>query len=654
MKRSPEDNVVSVRRISRRALIVGAVQLGIVGGLAARMRYLQIDQAEKYRLLAEDNRIKEDLLAQARGMIFDRNGRPVAANTPNYRVLIKLEEVDNVDDVIASLQKLIFLKPSDLAKAYEQFDRRRARRETFVPVSVAENLTWEEFSKVAVNAPVLPGVETEVGLSRVYPQKENLAHVVGYVGPVSDFDLNRIENPPPLLLIPRFQLGKVQLESKMEPVLRGSAGRVELEVNAAGRVIRELGRIEGDAGKDITISIDSKLQNYILARMDGHSASAVVLDVTNGDVLAIGSTPTFDPNLFVRGISTRNYNALRDDKFGPLRAKAVQGTYPPGSTFKMIVALAALEAGVVDPGERVRCTGNVTVSNNVFNCWKSWGHGRMDMLQSIMQSCDVYYYTICQRVGIDRISEMAQRFGLGVRHDVPLSAVREGNMPNRDWKQRVHDEPWLIGDTVNASIGQGFLLSSPLQLAVMAARLGTGRSVTPRLVRRIEGVEQPTGAGDPIDVAPANLKLIQETMYGVCNVPGGTAYRRRLEPRSLAMAGKTGTSQVRRISAAEREAGVIRNEDLPWERRDHALFVNYAPYDDPKIAVAVVVEHGGSGGATAAPIARDITGFALTGDIPDPSVYPSEIRSDIAQEQVLIREKLKSFDDIDPSGSDQV
>lgn len=653
MKRTLEENMVSARRISRRALIVGAVQLGLVGALAARMRHLQVDQAEKYRLLAEDNRIKEDLLAPARGLIFDRDGRPVAINTPNYRVLIKLEDVQDVEIVINDIQKLIYLKPNDLAKAREQFERLRLRRETFVPVPIAENLTWDEFSKVAVNAPVLPGVLTEVGLARVYPQKENLAHVVGYVGPVSDFDLSKIENPDPLLLIPRFQIGKAQVEAKMESVLRGSAGRVEQEVNAAGRIIRELDRIEGDSGKDITISIDSRLQNYCLARMEGHSASAVVLDVTNGDVLAVASAPTFDPNLFVRGISSRNYNALRDNKFGPLRAKAVQGTYPPGSTFKMIVALAALEAGVIDPGERIRCTGSLTVSNNEFNCWKSRGHGRMDLLQSIMQSCDVYYYTICQRVGIDRITEMAKRFGLGYQHDLPLSAVRSGLMPTRQWKRDVRDEPWLIGDTVNASIGQGFVLSSPLQLAIMAARLGTGRSVTPRLIRRIEGIEQPSGAGDPIDVSPRNLRLIQETMYGVMNVPGGTAYRRRLLPRELAIAGKTGTSQVRRITAAERASGVIKNEDLPWERRDHALFVNYAPYDDPKVAVAVVVEHGGSGGATAAPIARDITGFALTGTIPKIEYYPPEIRSDIEEEQIAIKDMLHSYDDVSPAGSDR-
>ncbi|MEM6308252.1 MAG: penicillin-binding protein 2, partial [Pseudomonadota bacterium] len=372
-------------------------------------------------------------------------------------------------------------------------------------------------------------------------------------------------------------------------------------------------RVEGQGGKDIQLTVDSRLQNYALARMDGQSASAVVIDVKTGDILACGSAPSFDPNLFVRGISVADYNALRDDNFGPLRAKAVQGTYAPASTFKMIVALAALEAGVVNTKEKIRCSGHVDVSNNRFHCWKSYGHGRMDLKQSLMQSCDVYYYEIAQRVGIERIAAMARKFGLGVRHDLPLSAIRRGIVPDRDWKQQVRNENWLIGDTVNASIGQGYVLSSPLQLAVMAARLATGRSVTPRIVRRIKGAEQPTGAGDVLDVSPRHLAAVQDAMYGVSNLRKGTAFGKRLVDETMLIAGKTGTSQVRRITAAERAAGVTKNEDLPWNRRDHALFVNYAPYDDPKIAVSVVVEHGGGGSSTAAPIARDITAFALNG-----------------------------------------
>ncbi|MGV6838579.1 MAG: penicillin-binding protein 2 [Planktomarina sp.] len=650
MKRSADDNSLSSVRISRRALIVGAAQLGMVGILSARMKSLQIDQSDQFRLLAEENRINVRLLPPTRGLIHDRAGRPVALNVPNYRIVMVREDAGDVDEVLATLARLIPIDPDDITKAKAQM----AKRSPFLPVTVTENLSWENFAKVAANAPVLPGITTDVGLSRTYPQKENLAHVVGYVGPVSDYDLSKMENPDPLLQIPRFQIGKSQVETKMETALRGTAGTQRIEVNAVGRVMRELSRVEGQRGKDIVLSIDSKLQNYALARMADQSASAVVMDVTNGDVLAIASTPTFDPNLFIKGISVADYSALRDNKYGPLRAKAVQGTYSPASTFKMIVALTALEEGIIKPEDEIRCNGQLEVSNNKFHCWKRGGHGKMDLAQSLAQSCDVYYYTIAQEIGIEKISAMAERFGLGIKHDLPLSAVRSGLVPTMSWKAEVRGEDWLIGDTVNASIGQGFMLASPLQLAVMSARLATGRSVSPRLIRRIDGIEQPSGAGEDIGVKTRNLHTIQDAMYAVMSDRKGTARRSQLDPDDMKIAGKTGTSQVRRITAAERAAGVIRNEDRPWEHRDHALFVNFAPYHDPRYAVAVVVEHGGSGSSAAAPIARDITAFALHGDLPPLSMYPAAQRPSIEAQQKEIVTRLQQFDTpINTQSSDQ-
>ncbi|MGR3491130.1 MAG: penicillin-binding protein 2, partial [Shimia sp.] len=443
----------------------------------------------------------------------------------------------------------------------------------------------------------------------------------------------------PLLQIPRFQIGKTGVERAWERPLRGAAGTARMEVNASGRVMRQLDREESTAGNDLTLTIDADLQNYTQARLAGESASCVVIDCETGDILALGSAPAYDPNLFVRGISVSDYNALLNDKYRPLATKATQGAYPPGSTFKMITALAALEDGVVTPNETVRCNGWVEVSGNRFHCWKRGGHGNVALNKSLVESCDVYYYDIAQRVGIDKIAAMARRFGLGEKFDLPLNAVNSGLAPDRDWKQRERGQSWRIGDTVNASIGQGYVLASPLQLAVMTARLATGRSVTPRLVRRVNGVAQPSGAGEDMGINENMLRLIREAMFDTSNERRGTAFASRIVAEDFRMAGKTGTTQVRRITREEREQGITRNEDRKWEFRDHALFVNYAPYDNPKIAVACVVEHGGSGGRIAAPIARDITLQALYGGTPPLDAYPSNLHDQMARQQVELAER---------------
>ena len=621
MKRNPADGGrQSQGRISRRALVLGGAQAAFVGFLGLRMRYLQLDQADQFRLLAEENRVNIRLLPPARGEIFDRNGRIVARNEPSYRVTLVRGDAPDIDMVIQRLSQLIELDDNALNRAMAEMER----SPPFLPVTIADRISWEEMSRVAVNAPALPGIVTEVGLSRVYPQTSDLAHVVGYVGPVSDYDLSKIEDPDQLLRIPRFQIGKVGLEAKREEMLRGKAGAKRVEVNAVGREMRELDRREGIPGADIQITIDQKLQRYVQARLDGQSAAAVVIDCRSGDLLAVASAPTFDPNLFVRGISVADYKALTENKFRPLAAKSVQGIYPPGSTFKMVTALAALEEGVIDTEETVYCPGHLEVSDRKFHCWKRAGHGHVNLQTSLRESCDVYYYDIALKIGIEKISAMARRLGLGIKHDIPMSAVARGLAPTKDWKVKNRKADWVIGDTVNASIGQGFVLTSPLHLAIMSARLATGREVSPRLVKSIDGVEQPSGAGENLGINENHLRQIRKAMFAVSNHRRGTAYGSRIVEDAYRMAGKTGTSQVRNITAAERAKGVTKNEDLPWERRDHALFVDFAPYDDPKIAVAVVVEHGGGGSKAAAPIARDITLQALYGEDPPLSAYPAK------------------------------
>ncbi len=640
MRRTEQDVEQSKRKITRRGLILGGLQFGFMGILALRMRYLQVDQADQYRLLSDGNRIKIDLLPPARGQIFDRNGAVIATNEQNYRVVIRREDSRDLDEALYKLGMIIDLPP-------EQQDRVRkelSRANPSAPITIADRLSWEQFSSIAVNAPALPGVTPDVGLSRRYPLRGDFAHIVGYVGPVSDYDLSRIEDDDPLLHIPKFQIGKSGAESKLEQDLRGAAGTVSVEKNASGRAIRELSRTEGTAGKNVQLTIDSGLQNYVQARLHGESASAVVIDTETGDLLAVGSAPTFDPNKFVRGISIADYAELTENKYRPLANKSVQGAYPPGSTFKMVTALAALEDGVISAQDTVRCTGHTEVGGRKFHCWKRSGHGNVDLQKSLQQSCDVYYYDIAQRVGIEKITAMARRLGLGERFDIPMSAVHGGLTPTKAWKNQKYGTDWVVGDSLNASIGQGYVLASPLQLAVMTARLATGKSVTPRLLKSVDGVETPSGAGESLGLNENILRQVRAAMHDVSNTSSGTGYKMRIVKTDMLMAGKSGTSQVRNISAAERASGVVRNADLPWERRDHALFVAFAPSDKPRYAVAVVVEHGGGGSTAAAPIVRDVMLQTLYGGTPPLDAYPQKDRASAKAQQDKIRELLRASD----------
>jgi len=638
MRRPAKDSAESQRRITRRGLLLGGSMAAFVSVLVLRMRFMQVDQADQFRMLADENRINIRLIPPSRGRIFDRNGRVVAENSPSYRINIVREEAGDLDETIARLARIIELQPDELEDALK--DLRELRGDT--PVTIADRISWDDLSRVAVNAPALPGVTPEVGLSRHYPYGKDFAHVVGYVGPVSDRDLERIDAPDQLLRIPRFQVGKIGLESRREDVLRGKAGTKRVEVNAAGRVMRELDRVEGQAGSDFQITLDTALQSYTHVRLAEESAAAVVVDCDTGDLLACASSPSYDPNLFVRGISATDYNALLENKYRPLPNKAVQGVYPPGSTFKMITALAALEAGTYDAEDIIRCVGYLDVSGRRFHCWKRAGHGNMNLHSSLRESCDVYYYELALKTGIDNISAMANKLGVGVHYELPMTSVAKGLAPTKAWKREVRNADWRIGDSVNAAIGQGYVLASPLQLAVMTARIATGRSVSPRLIKSIDGVEQPTGRGSDLGLNENHLRQVRKGMFAVSNNRRGTAYSSRIMADEFKMAGKTGTSQVR--------SEIVNNAEVPWEQRDHALYVNFAPADNPKIAVAVVVEHGGGGSKAAAPIARDITLQALYGEDPPLSAYPTKDHGRIRSLQEKLR---KARPDPDRDSSDR-
>ena len=634
-------NPKSNAKLSRRGLIIGGLQTAFIAGLAVRMRKLQVEDASEYRLLADENRINIRLIAPARGEIYDRNGKVIARNEQSFRITIVKEDAGDIEQTLYSLSNLIKISQNDAKRVIEEIERSAP----FLPVTVRDQLSFEEIARIATNSPILPGVSVEQGLSRVYPLIESYAHVVGYVGPVSDNDLKDGNESNPLLKIPRFQVGKVGIERQFEDVLRGSAGVMKVEVNALGRVMRNLDRKEGKPGNNIQLTVDTELQAYIQARLGSESASAVVMNCKNGEILAIASSPSYDPNKFVKGISYSDFNELRENELRPLASKTVQDAYPPGSTFKVVTALAALEANIISPKDNFSCDGKMEISNRFFHCWKKDGHGEMDLAKSLSESCDVYFYELALKVGIERINEMATQLGLGIQHDVPMSAITKGLVPSREWKLKNREQEWLVGDTVNASIGQGYVLSSPLQLAVMAARLASGRNVKPMLTKSINGQNvNDDKEFEDLKVGKANLNIIRKALFKASNDRRGTAYGSRIINNKYRMAGKTGTSQVRNITDAERENGVTKNEDLPWKRRDHALFINFAPYDDPEIAVSVVVEHGGAGSKSAAPIARDITLQALFKGTPPLGVYPAKDRTAIFEQQKRLKEILQELE----------
>lgn len=605
--KKPQEMERKRAKLARRSIMIGGGMAGMMAILGWRMRQLGVEQSNRFRLLAEENRINIRLIPPARGLIFDRRGAALAYNAPIYKIDMVREQAKDPEAVLRRLATLIPLSDADIATALEQMSKRRA----FVPVTVAQDLDWKHIAAVSANAPALPGISPELGHYRIYPYAEDFAHILGRVGPVSDYDLSRIDDKDPLLLIPRFQIGKTGLENKLEKRLRGGAGEKRIEVNSIGRVMRVLSREESAPGVNVQMTIDNRLQKFALNRIKGESAAVVVMDVRNGDLLSLASAPGYDPNMFVRGISVDNWNALNTNKYKPLLNKTVTGLYPPGSTYKMVSALAALEGGFIKPDEKIRCGGYLEVYNRRFHCWRRGGHGKIDLHNSLKQSCDVYYYDVAQRVGIENMSAMARKLGIGVSHDISLPGVREGMAPTKGWKKQKKKKDWVVGDSLNAAIGQGYVLASPMQLAVMTARIASGNQISPRLVNAIDDHPQPVKGRKPMDIDPAHLAHVRKGMFAVVNEPGGTAGGSRIRAKGMKMAGKTGTSQVRFITKEERARGVIKNKDLPWERRDHALFVGFAPYDNPRFAISVVVEHGGGGSKAAAPIARDVLKFVM-------------------------------------------
>ncbi len=592
---------------TRRAAILAGAHATLLAALAGRMYELQVVESDRYAVLANENRISLRLLAPLRGRILDRFGFALADSRQNYQLVIVAEQADDVAATLDALRALIEVGETDRRRVLRDV----RRKHSFVPVVVRANLSWDEMARVEVAIPELPGVSIDQGVIRHYPFGETAAHVIGYVAAVSEQELDG----DPLLELPDFRIGKSGVEKSQDAELRGTAGTSQVEVNAFGRVVRELARVPGKPGEDVVTSLDMTMQEFVTHRCGAEqSVSCVLLDVVTGDVLALVSSPSFEPMPFSTGLTPAMWQDLSNDPRKPLSNKVIAGVYPPGSTFKPVVAAAALTAGVLTPETSFTCPGYLELGDATFHCWRHGGHGTLRLRDAIKKSCDVFFYETARRVGIDRLAAMARRFGFGGVLGIDIPGERPGLIPSRDWKLATTGTTWSQGETLIAGIGQGSVLATPLQLATMVARLVTGRAVSPRLVRA-DGL-MPTG-GDPtppdfppLGINPRALALVLDGMNAVVNEQGGTAYAARITEPGFAMGGKSGTSQVRHISEYEREHGGRRARQIPWKERDHALFLAFAPVSAPRYVCATVVEHGGASGgggsAVAAPICRDV------------------------------------------------
>jgi penicillin-binding protein 2 len=607
----------------RRTLVMGGFTALGVAALTARLGQLQVVQAQEYTTLASNNQFNYRLVPPPRGVIKDRNGTVIAGNRPSFRVLVVRDETKDLDQTLDLLGRLL----PDTLERRRSIIRDVNAAPRFSPVPVKSDLNWEEFARVNLYANELPGVMADMHEARYYPFGGSFAHVIGYVAKVSDRDIKSIrdagEEPPAILYNPGFRIGRQGVEKALDKDLRGEAGGNRVEVDARGRVVGEDVENSRPAihGKEVVLTLDADVQNRALEVFGEESGGCVVMDVRNGDILCMVSAPSFDPNLFVSGVPSNVYNALRDYERKPLLDKAIYGSFPPGSTFKMTTALALLDAGV-DPSERVNCSGGYRYGNRTFRCWKRGGHGAMDMHNAIKNSCDTYFYHLCNRAGVDRIARVAEDLGFHQVYEIGIAGQSRGTMPSTRWKadyarrtKAKHPDAgkWYPGETLSVAIGQGAIETTALQLAVMTSRLANGRkAITPRLIKSVGGVERPSGAAaDDMPFSQEHLNIVRAGMQAVANDVTGTAYRAsQLGLGDIQMAGKTGTAQSRDYGSGSRGP-----RDAVWTRRDHALFVAFAPHDAPRYAIALIIQHAPAGGsADAAPRAREIMKTVLLKD----------------------------------------
>ena len=615
------NTVIKSKLISRRMFLLTAAQVVVMVGLVGRLISLQINQSTKYKSLSDKNRFREWKLAPERGVIKDFYDQELASNEPLYQVHLVPENTNNVNQLFVRLKGILNITDQKIS----YLKRLIKKQKPWEPVIISDNLNWSEFSRINLFLHELNGVEPIVSVARTYPDNSS-AHILGYVSQISAKDL-KTKKYLKDKSVPGMTIGKTGLERKLDEEIIGKVGFQRYEVNAFGKRIKEIQISEGKAGKSFKTTLDYEIQKYTNELLKDKAAAVCVMDIYNGDIISLVSAPTFEPNAFVHGLDQKYWNSLIKDGKKPLTNKAMSGLYPPGSTIKTLVALSALENGIIKPRDTFRCTGKIELHGEKFHCWEKKGHGIVNLRKGIQRSCDVYFYEVARKLGVDRLSETAKKFGLGKQVLSNFVEERSGVVPNTKWKKKFIGQNWYIGETLHSGIGQGYFQSTPIQLCLMTAQIANGGyKIKPRIIFDKEknnfreyvdfkwkNPQEPIPEEllvknlnlQPLFDDKKNIDIVKDAMFASSNEPGGTSYRHRIENPKFTFAGKTGSSQIKRFTEAQREAEV-KQTDLNYKDRDHALFIAFAPYENPKYAISVVIEHGGSGGSAAAPIAKKV------------------------------------------------
>ena len=615
------NTVIKSKLISRRMFLLSIGKAAVVVGIIGRLISLQINESKKYKTLSDKNRFREWKLAPERGVIKDYFNQEIASNRQVYQIHLIPENARSINELFFRLKSILNITDRKIFSIKKKIKKQKP----WEPIIISDNLNWSEFSRINLFLNELPGVEPIVSVARVYKDKSS-AHILGYVSQVSAKDLKNKKYLKEMA-VSGIAVGKTGLERRLDEEIIGEVGFQRYEVNAFGKRIKQIQIDQGQAGKNYKTTLDLEIQKYTSEILEDKAASVCVMDVYNGDIVSLVSSPIYDPNTFVHGVEKDYWDSLISNERKPLINKALSGLYPPGSTIKTLVALSALENKIVSPLKSVKCTGKIEMHGEKFHCWKKKGHGIVNMRSAIKRSCDVYFYEIARKLGVDRLSVTAKKFGLGEKVLKDFSEERSGVVPNTSWKKKYIGQNWYIGETLHTGIGQGYFQSTPIQLCLMTAQIANGGfKIKPRIIFdkkkndlkeylkfKKENPDQPLPQNlllNNLDLKPLfknqeNIKIIQDAMFSSSNEPGGTSYRSRLEDKKFTFAGKTGSSQIKKFTEEQREAEV-KQENIPYKSRDHALFIAYAPVSDPKYAISVVVEHGGSGSKAAAPIAKKV------------------------------------------------
>ncbi len=602
MINSSSDNVKKLNSINRRMFITGSLKFFIMIGIVSRLFFLQVKENKKYLTLSDKNRIREWKLAPVRGEFHDYFGNVIAGNFEAYQLHVIPEQVEDFRYVIYRLKDLLELSDNEFKKVL----KKKNEIKPWETLIVSDNLSWQKFSKINNHLYDLNGVKPVISISRNYPFKENFTHLVGYVSQANQDDIESTQAIKKNF-VPGLKVGKVGLEKTFEDKLIGTNDIERYEVNAYGRRISQLEFQKGEKGKTLRLTIDTEIQKLANELLKDKAGSICVMDIYTGAVIAMHSSPSFDPNLFVFGISQDDWQLIRNDPMKPLVNKTLQGNYSPGSTIKPIVALSALENGIVNTSFTVRCTGKTEMYGQTYHCWKKKGHGYVSLRNAMKQSCDTYFYEVARKLGVDKLSETAKKFGLGEKVFGDLFDIeKKGLIPNTQWKKNALGKGWLLGETIITGIGQGYIQTTPIQLCLMTAQIANGGyKIYPHLVVDDKLKDQPIDKFTPLYKNSKNIKIVQDAIFGSTNEVMGTSYRSRIDNPKYQFAGKTGTAQVKKITEEERELD-LKIFQIPYEQRDHALYVAFGPYKNPRYALSVIVEHGGNGSTTAAPMATKL------------------------------------------------